>query len=299
MQRAAAGAALLTFGPPRRRCGGALPGTQLRALRNAVRGQVLAPGDSGYPAARVLFNTRYDGIRPPAVVRVRDSADVQAVVKWADASTCRSSPARAATPTTAARPAGAPWSSTSAGSTPSRSTASRRDRPGRPAAPDPGAPRPPRPHVPGGLVPERGRRRPCARRRHGPLRPRGRPRARPHPRHPRRHRRRAQAPRHRPQGRGPVLGAPRRRRQLRHRRGLRDRPGAREDGAWYRVTLPGLAARGGARRLRRVRARDVAAAHLDPQPHPDGRPGLRPVPRLGDAACARCSARSRASRVRA
>ena len=44
---------------------------------------MLAPGDGGYPAARVLFNTRYDGIRPPAVVRVRDSADVQAVVKWA------------------------------------------------------------------------------------------------------------------------------------------------------------------------------------------------------------------------
>jgi FAD/FMN-containing dehydrogenase len=83
MQRAAAGAALLTLGPAAEALGGALPGTQLRALRNAVRGRVLAPGDAGYPAARVLFNTRYDGIRPPAVVRVRDSADVRAVVKWA------------------------------------------------------------------------------------------------------------------------------------------------------------------------------------------------------------------------
>ncbi len=59
------------------------PAAQLRALRAAVRGRVLAPGDDGYPAARVLFNTRFDGIRPPAVVRVRDSADVQAVVRWA------------------------------------------------------------------------------------------------------------------------------------------------------------------------------------------------------------------------
>ncbi|HYI19997.1 MAG TPA: FAD-binding oxidoreductase, partial [Solirubrobacteraceae bacterium] len=48
-----------------------------------VRGRVLAPGDGGYAAARVLFNTRFDGIRPPAVVRVRDSADVQAAVRWA------------------------------------------------------------------------------------------------------------------------------------------------------------------------------------------------------------------------
>ena len=30
------------------------------------------------------LNTRFDGIRPPAVVRVRDTADVQAVMRWAD-----------------------------------------------------------------------------------------------------------------------------------------------------------------------------------------------------------------------
>jgi FAD/FMN-containing dehydrogenase len=61
-----------------------LPKTQLRALRAAVRGPVIARGDTGYDAARVVFNTRWDGIRPPAVVRVRDAADVRAVVKWAD-----------------------------------------------------------------------------------------------------------------------------------------------------------------------------------------------------------------------
>ena len=31
-----------------------------------------------------MFNKRFDGMRPPAVVRVRDAADVQAVVRWAD-----------------------------------------------------------------------------------------------------------------------------------------------------------------------------------------------------------------------
>jgi FAD/FMN-containing dehydrogenase len=81
LERAAAGAALVALGDVAD--AGALPRSRLRALRAAVRGRVLAPGDHGYPAARVLFNTRFDGIRPPAVVRVRDSDDVRAVVRWA------------------------------------------------------------------------------------------------------------------------------------------------------------------------------------------------------------------------
>jgi FAD/FMN-containing dehydrogenase len=60
-----------------------LPRAQLRELRAQVRGQVLAPGNHGYDGARVVFNRRFDGVRPPAVVRVRDSTDVQAVVRWA------------------------------------------------------------------------------------------------------------------------------------------------------------------------------------------------------------------------
>jgi FAD/FMN-containing dehydrogenase len=61
-----------------------LPKSQVRALRRAVRGPVHLPGERGYNASRYLFNRRFDGIRPPAVVRVRDAADVQAVVRWAD-----------------------------------------------------------------------------------------------------------------------------------------------------------------------------------------------------------------------
>jgi FAD/FMN-containing dehydrogenase len=57
---------------------------QERALRAAVRGRILTPGDSGYNSARVVFNRRWDARRPPAVVRVRDSADVRAVVRWAE-----------------------------------------------------------------------------------------------------------------------------------------------------------------------------------------------------------------------
>ena len=55
----------------------------LRELRRAVRGRVFAPGDRGYDASRLVFNKRFDAIRPPAVVRARDTADVQAVVRWA------------------------------------------------------------------------------------------------------------------------------------------------------------------------------------------------------------------------
>jgi FAD/FMN-containing dehydrogenase len=61
-----------------------LPRSQVRALRDAVRGRVLVPGNRAYDGARLVFNRRYDGVRPPAVVQVRDVADVRAVVRWAD-----------------------------------------------------------------------------------------------------------------------------------------------------------------------------------------------------------------------
>src|SRR3954452_3950268 len=57
---------------------------QARALRAATRGRVLTPASSGYDAARVVFNRRYDHVRPPAVVQVADGEDVRAVVRWAD-----------------------------------------------------------------------------------------------------------------------------------------------------------------------------------------------------------------------
>jgi FAD/FMN-containing dehydrogenase len=85
--RSAAGAALLgaggVIGAPLVAARTRLTAAQLRALRSTVRGQVLAPGDAGYDAARVLFNERYDRVRPPAVVRARDAEDVRAAVGWA------------------------------------------------------------------------------------------------------------------------------------------------------------------------------------------------------------------------
>src|SRR5262245_51423257 len=54
---------------------------QARALRAATRGRVLTPGQSGYDQARVVFNRRFDGVKPPAVVIAKDTDDVVATVK--------------------------------------------------------------------------------------------------------------------------------------------------------------------------------------------------------------------------
>jgi hypothetical protein len=79
-----AGALALGAGFPELAFPAPLPGRQLRALRSAVSGRVLAPGNAGYSTAKRLYNPRFDGINPPAVVQVENAADVQAVVKWAN-----------------------------------------------------------------------------------------------------------------------------------------------------------------------------------------------------------------------
>jgi FAD binding domain/Berberine and berberine like len=84
LERSAAAAFLLGTGAvPAAVAQERIPPARLRDLRAAVRGRVLAAGDRGYNAARLVFNRRFDGIRPPAVVRARNAADVQAVVRWA------------------------------------------------------------------------------------------------------------------------------------------------------------------------------------------------------------------------
>jgi FAD/FMN-containing dehydrogenase len=55
----------------------------LRALRSSVDGPVLARGGRGYGTARLVYNERFDGLRPQAVVEPRNAKDVAAVVRWA------------------------------------------------------------------------------------------------------------------------------------------------------------------------------------------------------------------------
>jgi FAD/FMN-containing dehydrogenase len=52
-------------------------------LRAALRGPVLVPGDSGYAAARRVYNERYVAIRPRAVAVAASEEDVRACVEWA------------------------------------------------------------------------------------------------------------------------------------------------------------------------------------------------------------------------
>ena len=56
---------------------------RVRELRRLVAGPVLAPGSAAYEAARVVYNERFDDLRPLAVVRPQGVADVQAAVRWA------------------------------------------------------------------------------------------------------------------------------------------------------------------------------------------------------------------------
>ena len=69
--------------PAARRAGGAKP-RALRELARRVRGPVLRPGDGRYAAAARVYNARFDGARPDAVIEPRDSRDVQAILRWAD-----------------------------------------------------------------------------------------------------------------------------------------------------------------------------------------------------------------------
>jgi FAD/FMN-containing dehydrogenase len=65
------------------RAGGAGP-RALRELARRVRGPVIRPGSAAYAGAARVYNRRFDGATPDAVVQVRDSRDVQAVLRWAD-----------------------------------------------------------------------------------------------------------------------------------------------------------------------------------------------------------------------
>ena len=76
-------AAALPLPAARAATGGARRSRRLRALASAVRGPVLTPGQRGFRAAADVYNARWDGSHPVAVVRPRDVADVQAAVRWA------------------------------------------------------------------------------------------------------------------------------------------------------------------------------------------------------------------------
>ena len=53
------------------------------ALRTALRDGLVRPNDPIYDAARVLYNTRFDGVRPQAIARCATAEDVRECVRFA------------------------------------------------------------------------------------------------------------------------------------------------------------------------------------------------------------------------
>jgi FAD/FMN-containing dehydrogenase len=62
---------------------------RVRALDRAVRGPVITPGQPVYDTARLVFDANYNHVRPLAIVRPVDGADVGQVVRWAQKSGVR------------------------------------------------------------------------------------------------------------------------------------------------------------------------------------------------------------------
>lgn len=56
---------------------------RLDQLDRAMRGPLLRPGQAAYGAARRPWNARFDDVVPRAVAQPLDTADVQAIVRWA------------------------------------------------------------------------------------------------------------------------------------------------------------------------------------------------------------------------
>src|SRR5437764_12960717 len=59
------------------------PSGIFRELDRALQGDVIQRGASGYDAARVLYNTRFDAVKPQAIAFCQSLRDVQKTVRWA------------------------------------------------------------------------------------------------------------------------------------------------------------------------------------------------------------------------
>jgi FAD/FMN-containing dehydrogenase len=56
---------------------------RIRELRRSLSGDVVTAGDPGYAAGRLLFNTRFDAVKPLAVAYCESARDVQSSIRWA------------------------------------------------------------------------------------------------------------------------------------------------------------------------------------------------------------------------
>jgi len=52
-------------------------------LARTIRGDVVVPSDAAYPQARALYDTRFDGVHPRAIVFAESTVDVARTIHWA------------------------------------------------------------------------------------------------------------------------------------------------------------------------------------------------------------------------
>ena len=57
------------------------PSGIFRELDRSLRGDVIQRGEAGYNAARMLYNTRFDAIKPAAIAFCESATDVQRTVR--------------------------------------------------------------------------------------------------------------------------------------------------------------------------------------------------------------------------
>src|SRR5690242_10007276 len=80
----AAATACFLPGCTRHRAGhhGAPIDAEWSALARGLAGKLIRPGDATYDAARVVYNARFDHIRPQAVVQCANADDVQEAMRF-------------------------------------------------------------------------------------------------------------------------------------------------------------------------------------------------------------------------
>jgi FAD/FMN-containing dehydrogenase len=73
----------LSLGRPLAELARAAAGGIFDELANGLHGEVVLPSSSEYDRARLLFDTRFDAVKPRAVVFCESTVDVQRTVRWA------------------------------------------------------------------------------------------------------------------------------------------------------------------------------------------------------------------------
>src|SRR5882762_9765164 len=81
--RVAVGVAAIPFARGLVELGSAATTGIFAELARGLRGELVLRGAPGYDQARVLFDTRFDGVKPQAVVFCESLTDVQRTVRWA------------------------------------------------------------------------------------------------------------------------------------------------------------------------------------------------------------------------